>query len=125
MKLSAFAFLFLSSVAVSSAHADTDRLGGRWRGTYSSPLPDTVIELQFDQAAGLYRGRYWSARRSETDFPANEPGFGDTVRFAVPNVGVFEGRLHGDTIEGNFVSAEGTAAAHVSRAPEPDFGFVD
>lgn len=125
MKLSAFVFLFLSSVAVSSAHADTDRLGGRWRGTYSSPLSDTVIELQFDQTAGLYRGRYWSARPSETNFPVNEPGFGDTVRFAVPNVGVFEGRLHGDTIEGNFVGAEGTAPFHVSRAPEPDFGLVD
>jgi hypothetical protein len=122
MKLSAFAFLFLSTVAISSAHADTDALGGHWRGTFDSPVGQTMIEIQFDKDAGVYRGHYWN---TGTSFPVNELGPGQSIRFVVPNVGVFQGRLHGEILEGTFLNAGTTGPFRLDRAPEPDFGFVD
>lgn len=121
MKLATFLFLFLSSVTLSSARADPDTLGGSWSGTYFTPSSENVIDLQFDQTDGVYRGHYTP---SGTSFPVSEAG--QAIRFVVPNVGIFQGRLHGDVLEGNFIGAGGTGPFRINRGSEPDFSqFVD
>ena len=62
-------------------------------GTFDSPVGQTMIEIQFDKDAGVYRGHYWN---TGTSFPVNELGPGQSIRFVVPNVGIFQGRLHGE-----------------------------
>jgi hypothetical protein len=124
MKLPAFLFLFLSAATL-SARADADALGGRWRGTFSSPSGDSVIELQFDQSAGIYRGHYWTTTPDGTSFTVDPAGAGQSIRFVVPNVGVFQGRLRGDVLEGTFTDADRAGTFRVNRAPEPDFAFID
>jgi hypothetical protein len=123
MKLHALLFLFLSSVTISSAHADAAGLDGRWRGTYN-PGSEPAIELQFDESDGLYRG-YVGAAQSGTSFPVERLVPGQAIRFVVPNLGIFQGRLHGDVLEGTFTGAAGTGSFHLDRGPEPDFQFVD
>jgi hypothetical protein len=125
MKLPAFVFLFLSSVAVSSAHADTGEVDGRWRGTYSSPSSENAIDLRVEESAGLHEGHLDTAG-SATSFPIENLG-GEAIRIVVPNLGIFEGQVRGNVLEGTFTGASGTGSFRLDRAPEPDFQqmFVD
>src|SRR3954471_13934787 len=109
--------LFLSSAALSSAHADSDALTGRWRGTFNAGSSENVLELQFDESAGVYRGHLSTAN---TSFPVSESGHGQAVRIVVPNVGIFEGWIHGDILEGTFTGPTAIGSFRVDRAPEPD-----
>ena len=124
MKLPVFLFLFLSSLAVSSAHADTNALEGRWRGTYGYASSETAFDLRVDESAGLYQGHVDTAD-SGTSFPIDQLG-GEAIRIVVPNLGIFEGQMHGDVLEGTFTGAAGTGPFHLDRGSEPDFSqFVD
>lgn len=101
MKLPAFVFLFLSSVAVSTAHAETGTLAGCWRGTFN-PGSENVIAFAPEEGAG-------------TSCPAD--ALGQPVRVEVRNLGTFQGTLHADVLEGTFTDG----AERHDMAPEPDF----
>lgn len=125
MKLPAFVFLFLSSVAISSAHADTGEVDGRGRATYSSASSESAIDLRVEESAGLYQGHVGAADDA-TSFPVEHLG-GEAIRIVVPNLGIFEGQVRGDVLEGTFTGASGAGSFRLDRASEPDFlqMFVD
>ncbi len=126
MKLQNALLLFLSAATVSAARADTDALAGRWRGRIGSPKGETAIELRFDQAPAGYRGHYWSTTPPGASFPVDELRGSRSIRFAVPNLGIFEGELHGDVFEGTYTGPGGSGTFHVDKAPAPDdLQFVD
>ena len=126
MKPQTALFLFLSAVTVPAARADTDALAGHWRGTVGSRLGESALELQFDQASSGYRGHYWSTTPAGTSFPVDELRGSRSIRFAVPNIGIFEGEMHGDSLDGTYTGPAGSGQFHVVKAPAPDdLQFVD
>ena len=119
MKLHTALFLFLASVSISAARADSGTLTGHWQGTVASPGPETTFDLQIDEQDGVYLGNYSTTMRARTSFPIARQG--QSVRFAIPNVGVFEGQLHGDVLEGNIVTDEENESVRFEKGSEPGF----
>ena len=119
MKLHTALFLFLASVSISAARADSGALTGHWQGTVASPGPETTFDLQIDEQDGVYLGNYSTTMRARTSFPIARQG--QSVRFAIPNVGVFEGQLHGDVLEGNIVTDEENESVRFEKGSEPGF----
>ena len=126
MKLHTALFMLLSVATLSTARADTDALAGHWRGTLVSPIGESAIDLQFDQGSSGYRGHYSSATPSATTFPVNAARSGQVIRFVVPNVGVFQGKLHGGILEGTYTGPEGTGPFRLDKEQAgDDLRFVD
>lgn len=120
-------FLLICST-FSAAHGEpaSDALAGHWRGAYGSGPAETVIELQFDPGASGYRGHFWSAVPAGTSLPVTAVDVGPSIRFAVPPLGIFEGDLHGDVLEGKFSGERLSGPFKLRKEPTPDdFRFVD
>jgi len=119
MKLHTALFLFLTSVTLSAARADTDKLAGRWHATLAAPGSETSFDLEVDEHDGVYTGSWTAPMKSRMSFPLVRQGH--AIRFAIPNLGIFEGELHGDVLEGNIVNEDEKDPVHFDRAPESDF----
>jgi hypothetical protein len=98
MKLPAFVFLFLASVAVSSAWAGTEAPRAQERSTYSSST-ENAIDLRSDQGTGADAGQ--------------------AIQIVVPEVGSFPGWLQGNVLEVTLVRTAGNTRYEL--APEPDY----
>ena len=122
MKLRAALPFLLLSATFSAAHADvgSDALAGHWRGVFGNGPAQTVIEIQFDRNAAGYRGHFWSAVPAGTSLPVSDVELGHSVRFAVPPIGVFEGELHGETLEGTVSGEGGSGPFRLRKEPAPD-----
>ncbi len=130
MKLRAtLPFLLLSACAtLSTPHgmSEGDALAGHWRGAFGRGPAETVMELQFDRSAAGYRGHFWSATPAGTSLPVTDVQLGHSVRFAVPRIGVFEGEIHGETLEGTFTGDSSSGPFMLRKEPNPDdLQFVD
>ncbi|HZR09025.1 MAG TPA: hypothetical protein VFA79_10615 [Myxococcales bacterium] len=126
MKFAATLPFLVFATLISAAHGDvaSGALAGHWRGVFGDGPAETVIEVQFDQSAGGYRGHFWSAVPAGTSLQVSDVEVGRSVRFAVPPIGVFEGEIRGDILMGT-VSGQSAGPFRLRKEPGPeDLNFV-
>jgi len=99
---------------VSRASAD-DALSGQWQGVVRKGMLESLVYFDFSRTDTGYRGNYWG--RAPIGSPVSLSGIelGHSVRFEVPRMGVFEGEIVGETIEGTFHDAEGAGSFRLEK----------
>jgi len=110
-------FALLSTFAcagVSRASAD-DALSGPWQGVVRKGMLENVVYFDFSRTDTGYRGNYWGRAPIGTPVSLSGIELGHSVRFEVPQMGVFDGEIAGETMEGTFHDAEGAGSFRLEK----------
>jgi hypothetical protein len=110
-------FALLSTFAcagVSRASAD-DALSGPWQGVVRKGMLENVVYFDFSRTDTGYRGNYWGRAPIGTPVSLSGIELGHSVRFEVPQMGVFDGEIAGETMEGTFHDAEGAGSFRLQK----------
>jgi len=80
--------------------AAADSIAGPWRGVLVKGEARSVADFRFEVGKEGYRGSYWG--RALMPLALTNLTVGKTVHFEISNLGVFDGTLGDETIEGTF-----------------------
>ena len=122
MKKRVMTIVFLSVCAcanVSRGAPRDDALSGTWRGVVRKGLLESVVLMEFSRAGSGYRGKFWGTTPVGAPVPLAGIELGHSVRFEVPRLGVFDGDIRGEVIEGTFEDLSG------DLEPLDALGFAD
>jgi hypothetical protein len=120
MKRMMVGVLSLCACASISRASASDALSGTWRGAVRKGALESVVWLEFARTDAGYRGSYFGTTPPGERIALNGIEFGHSVRFEVPQIGVFDGEISGDTMEGTFVDAQGGGSFRVDKQAEWD-----
>ena len=120
MKRMMIALLSTCACATISRASANDDLSGTWRGVVRKGALESVVWFEFDRTDAGYRGSYFGTTPPGLRIAVTGIELGHSVRFEVPSIGVFDGEIAGETMEGTFRDAEGTGAFHVDRQVQWD-----
>jgi len=114
-------FLVLAT-ATACAHvagaSHGDPLAGQWRGVLHKGVMTNLVQFDFARQGDGYRGSYWSPAPTGDPLPLSDIHVDPSVHFRVGSVGVFDGTLHGDTIEGTFEDGQGAGSFTMEKLPD-------
>jgi hypothetical protein len=112
------------AAALACAHvtgaSHEDELAGRWRGVLTKGDDTNVVQFDFQRVGDGYRGNYWTAALTGDPVPLSDIHANPGVHFKAGQVGVFDGRLHGETIDGTFVDGIGSGSFTMEKLPDFD-----
>jgi hypothetical protein len=114
------ALLSLCACATLSRSSGTDALSGTWRGVVRKGLVESVVWFDFTRTDAGYRGSYWGMAPPGVRVALTGVELGHSVRFEVPRMGVFEGEIAGEMMEGSFADAQGTGSFQLEKQPDWD-----
>jgi hypothetical protein len=120
MKRMMIALLSLCACASLSRASANDALSGTWRGAVRKGLVESVVWFDFSRTDAGYRGNYWGLAPPGVRVPLTGVELGHSVRFEVPRMGVFEGEIAGETMEGTFEDAQGAGSFRLEKQPDWD-----
>jgi hypothetical protein len=103
-----------------SAGSRDDALSGTWRGVVRKGLLESVVLLEFSRTDAGYRGKYWGTAPIGSPVPLTGIELGHSVRFEVPQMGMFEGEIAGETLEGTFEDTQGAGSFRLEKQPDWD-----
>src|SRR5207237_8158222 len=95
-----------------------ESLVGPWQGVLVKGETRSVAEFRFAGGQEGYQGFYWS--RALVPVPLTNVEVGHSIHFEIPQVGVFDGTLGDDTIEGTFRDAGGQGSFKLRKQPDRD-----
>ena len=78
-------------------------------------LVESVVWFDFTRTDAGYRGNYWGMAPPGERVALAGVELGHSVRFEVPRMGVFEGEIAGETMEGTFVDAQGAGSFQLAK----------
>src|SRR5438128_1246147 len=94
--------------------------GGTWRGVVREGLVESVVWFDVTRPDARYRGNYWGMAPPRERVALTGVELGHSVRFEVPRMGVFEGEIAGETMEGTFVDAQGAGSFQLAKQQDWD-----
>ena len=97
-----------------------DALSGTWRGVVRKDLLESVVLMEFSRAGSGYRGKFWGTTPVGAPVPLAGIELGHSVRFEVPRLGVFDGDIRGEVIEGTFEDLQGSGSFRLEKQLEWD-----
>jgi len=109
------ALLSVCACATLSRSSGNDALSGTWRGVVRKGLVESVVWFDFTRTDAGYRGNYWGMAPPGERVALAGVELGHSVRFEVPRMGVFEGEIAGETMEGTFVDAQGAGSFQLAK----------
>jgi hypothetical protein len=92
-----------------------DALSGTWRGVVRKGLLESVVLIEFSRAGSGYRGKFWGMAPVGAPVPLAGIELGHSVRFEVPRLGVFDGEISGEVIEGRFEDPQGSGSFRLEK----------
>jgi hypothetical protein len=114
-KWTMFALLSAFACAGMSRASAGDALSGPWRGLVRKGMLQNVVYLDFSRTDTGYQGNYWGTAPTGAPVSLNGIALGHSVRFEVPRMGVFEGEIAGETMEGTFHDADGAGSFRLEK----------
>jgi hypothetical protein len=114
------ALLSVSACASVPRPSPSDALSGTWRGVVRKGLLESVVLVEFSRTSDGYRGKYWGSAPIGAPLALTGIDLSHSVRFEVPGMGVFQGELGAETMEGTFKDAEGAGSFRLEKQPDPD-----
>jgi len=110
------------ATATACAHFTSreDPLAGRWRGVLHKGVMTNLVQFDFTRRGDGYRGNYWSPAPTGDPVPLSDIRVEPGVHFRVGSIGIFDGTLHGDTIEGTFNDGQGSGSFTMEKWPDFD-----
>jgi hypothetical protein len=97
-----------------------DALSGTWRGVVRQGLLESVVVMEFSRAGDGYRGKFWGGAPVGAPVSLTGIELGHSVRFEVPRLGVFDGDIKGEVIEGTFDDIQGNGSFRLEKQLEWD-----
>ena len=119
--------LILSSLIGLFACAGTSRtlgpgsagsIAGSWQGVLESGGTRTVAEFRFASTEGGIRGFYWG--RTLVPVALTNVQVGRSIHFEIPRMGMFDGTLGDETIEGTFRDENGEGSFKLVKQLDRD-----
>jgi len=92
-----------------------DALSGTWRGVVRRGILESVVVMEFSRAGSGYRGMYWGGAPVGAPVPLEGVELGHSVRFEVPQLGLFDGEISGEVMEGTFVDTQGSGSFRLEK----------
>ena len=123
MKKRVMTIVFLSVCAcanVSRGAPRDDALSGTWRGVVRKGLLESVVLMEFSRAGSGYRGKFWGMAPLGAPVPLGRIELGHSVRFEIPDLGVFDGEISGETMKGTLEDAQGSGSFRLEKQADWD-----
>jgi hypothetical protein len=114
-KWTMFALLSTFACAGVSRASAGDALSGPWQGVVRKGMLENVVYFDFSRTDTGYRGNYWGRAPIGTPVSLSGVELGRSVRFEVPQMGVFDGEIAGETMEGTFHDADGAGSFRLQK----------
>jgi hypothetical protein len=115
------------------SRADADSIAGQWRGVLLKGDVRSVADFQFAGRESDYRGTWWGRELAPVALSNVQLGWGpalssnasnahpgNSIHFEVPQMGVFDGLVSGETIEGTFKDGNGGGSFRLEKQPAWD-----
>ncbi len=92
-----------------------DTLSGTWRGVVRKGMLESVVLMEFSRAGSGYRGKYWGTTPVGAPVPLAGIELGHSVRFEIPELGVFDGEISGETMKATLEDAQGGGSFRLEK----------
>jgi len=76
---------------------------------------ESVVLMEFSRAGSGYRGKYWGTTPVGAPVPLAGIELGHSVRFEIPELGVFDGEISGETMKGTLEDAQGGGSFRLEK----------
>src|SRR5437773_12062512 len=93
-------------------------IAGSWQGVLESGGTRTVAEFRFASGEGGTRGFYWG--RALVPVALTNVQVGRSIHFEIPRLGIFDGMLGDETIEGTFRDENGEGSFKLVKQLDRD-----
>ncbi len=115
------------------SRAAADSIAGHWHGVLVKGDVRSVADFQFAGHESDYRGTWWGRELAPVALSNVQLGWGpalssiasnahpgNSIHFEVPHMGVFDGLIRGETMEGTFQDGNAGGSFRLEKQPDWD-----